>query len=331
MLKKILVFEFITGGGLAQQELPESLAREGQLMLMALLNELVMLSSVKISVLLDWRCQQLELPEAIEVVWVSKQHNVYDLLPALIERSDCVWPIAPEIGGELEKISLLVEQNSKQLLNSSAEAVQVCSDKLMTAQLLKRHGIAVVETSVLDASSVAQFQPCIIKPKDGAGCLNCYLLTNDNDFKRIVDSIKIKSDYVIQPYIKGDTLSLCCLFNNGKACLLCCNQQLISINQGRFELDACVVNSTNENTDVYQSLIDQIAKAIPGLWGYVGIDIIHTEDDQALIVEINSRLTTSYVGVFQAIGVNVAKQVFEMTDEEPKIITTKNKQIIVTV
>lgn len=37
---KILVFEYITGGGFNRQELPASLAREGRLMLLALLDGL---------------------------------------------------------------------------------------------------------------------------------------------------------------------------------------------------------------------------------------------------------------------------------------------------
>ncbi len=326
---KILVFEFVTGGGMIQQELPESLAREGWLMLRALIEDLAMLPSMQITMLLDWRCQQMDLPEGIEVILLSSGQCVYDLLPALIEKSDLVWPIVPETDGELQKLSTLVEAKAKQLLNSSVEAVCICSDKLITAQLLKRHGIAVIETSLFDGFSADLFEPCVVKPKDGVGCINCFLISNINEFEQINNLIKNKSDYIIQPYIEGETISLSCLFKNGKAWLLSCNQQQISIIKGQFELDSCVVNIPINNMEMYQGIIDQIAKVIPGLWGYVGIDIIHAENNQPLIVEINPRLTTSYAGLYQALGVNVVQNVMEMINGEPQINRTNNQPVTV--
>ncbi len=288
-----------------------------------------MLPSMKITMLLDWRCQQMDLPEGIEVILLSSGQCVYDLLPALIEKSDLVWPIVPETDGELQKLSTLVEAKEKQLLNSSVEAVCICSDKLITAQLLKKNGIAVVETSLFDGLTADLFEPYVVKPKDGVGCINCFLISNTNQFEQINNLIKNKSDYIIQPYIEGETISLSCLFKNGKAWLLCCNQQQISIIKGQFELDACVVNIASNNKEIYQQIIDQIAKVIPGLWGYVGIDIIHTENNQPLIVEINPRLTTSYAGLYQALGVNVVQNVMEMINGEPQINRTNNQSVMV--
>ncbi len=326
---KILVFEFVTGGGMIQQQLPESLAKEGGVMLKALVEELAMFPSVQITMLLDWRCHQMDLPDGIEVILLSTGQCVYDVLPALIEKTDLVWPIVPEMDDELQKFSILVEAKAKQLLNSSVEAVRVCSDKLITAQLLEKHGIAVVETSLFDGFLADLFEPYVVKPKDGVGCINCFLISNANEFEQIKNLIKNKSDYIIQPYIEGETISLSCLFKSGKAWLLCCNQQLISISKGQFELDACVVNIASNNMEIYQAIIDRIAKVIPGLWGYVGIDIIHAENKQPLIVEINPRLTTSYAGLYQALGINVVQNVMEMLNGEPQINRTNNQSVTV--
>ncbi len=52
---KILVFEYITGGGFNKQELPDSLVSEGSLMLNALLDDLIRLNGFEITVMLDWR------------------------------------------------------------------------------------------------------------------------------------------------------------------------------------------------------------------------------------------------------------------------------------
>ncbi|MCK5479233.1 MAG: ATP-grasp domain-containing protein, partial [Methylococcales bacterium] len=65
------------------------------------------------------------------------------------------------------------------------------------------------------------------------------------------------------------------------------------------------------------------------LWGYVGIDIIQPKQESPIILEINPRLTTSFVGIHQALGFNVAKAVIEMIDATPVINKSQNNKIIV--
>jgi len=327
---KILIFEFITGGGLAQKEIPESLFNEGLIMLKALLSDLVSLPHIQLTLLLDCRNSKLEIPEKIKIVWVSNEQNVYQLLPELIEASDLVWPIAPEIDLELYKVSVLVESKAKRLLNSSSQAVASCSDKFLTAQMLKKNGLAVVETHQLASFSlIMDGGAWVIKPKDGVGCLNSYFITSQNEFDRINVQIEDKAHYIIQPYIAGEALSLSCLFKNGKAWLICCNRQQVAIKQKKFELEACEVNISTNKRQLYQQLIEKIAQSILGLWGYVGIDIIQPEFDMPLILEINPRLTTSFAGINKATGLNIGKEVINLVDNKPTIQQTHNKQITI--
>lgn len=323
---KVLIFEFITGGGFAQKDLPESLLKEGLLMLKALIKDFGFGPSVKLTVMLDWRCKNIELPDNIKIVWVSNEQNVYDCLSELIESSDAVWPIAPETESELLHISLLVESKCKRLLNSSSQAVAVCSDKLLTAQALEKGGLDIVETTQLNFFSGKIVKPFVVKLKDGVGCLNNYFVIDQNEFDKINVVIDNKEQFIVQPYIKGETLSLSCLFKNGKAWLLCCNRQQVSIYQGKFELNACEVNIATKNRESYQLLINNIAEAIDGLWGYVGIDIIQPELGEPLVLEINPRLTTSYAGINNATDINVADAVMNMLDRQPDIQPTENKQ-----
>jgi predicted ATP-grasp superfamily ATP-dependent carboligase len=44
---------------------------------------------------------------------------------------------------------------------------------------------------------------------------------------------------------------------------------------------------------------------LPGLRGYVGVDVVLTRSE-AVVIEVNPRLTTSYLGVRSAIEENVA-------------------------
>ncbi len=306
------------------------------MMLKALIEGLSRVSLAQITLLLDWRFKHLKLPEKITIIWVDQNQDIDDILPGLIKQTDCVWPIAPEMGGILQKISELVEENDKKLLNSSSEAVAICSDKYRTFQILKQKEISVVKTFQLDTflsnNLPISFEgQWVIKPKMGVGCLDIFLVSNQNDLSKISQQLENNAEYIIQPYIKGESLSLSCLFKEEKAWLLCCNRQQISIQQGEFKLNACEVNITLENLQSYQHIINRIAKIILGLWGYVGIDFILNEFNQLMILEINPRLTTSYVGINQATGINLAKTVLEMIDSDPVITTLHNKQINVSI
>ena len=45
-------------------------------------------------------------------------------------------------------------------------------------------------------------------------------------------------------------------------------------------------------------------KSFPGLRGYIGIDII-IQKGKIFVVEINPRITTSFIGMYETIGVNI--------------------------
>jgi predicted ATP-grasp superfamily ATP-dependent carboligase len=51
-----------------------------------------------------------------------------------------------------------------------------------------------------------------------------------------------------------------------------------------------------ESAALIEDLIHSTCKTIPGLKGYLGIDLLLPEAGTPLVVEINPRVTTSYVG-----------------------------------
>jgi predicted ATP-grasp superfamily ATP-dependent carboligase len=308
---KILIFEYLCGGGFAGQDLPASLAAEGSMMLQALLTELKQLPQHSLLLPMDERCRPQLYTENTEIVPIHAGQNIMSLLPELIRQCDAVWPIAPESDGILAEIALLVTAQQKILLASSAATITLCGDKYATYQTLLTHGLPVVETALLQ-----DFQPSsgklVIKPRDGVGCLG----------GMISDDLNIKSEnpaqFIVQPFYAGQALSLSCLCKQGKGRLLSINQQQIQIIDNRFVLNGCLVNISSHRPEFYQQVVSQVAAAIPGLWGYIGIDLLDTPDKGPLILEINPRLTTSYVGIAEATGVNVARQVLALLEAEPE-------------
>jgi predicted ATP-grasp superfamily ATP-dependent carboligase len=318
---KILVFEYITGGGFNKQELPDSLASEGRLMLNALLNNLTRLSRFDITVMLDWRIDQLVCETSINKVIIKPEHDITEEFTRLVEQSDAVWPIAPEFDDILQTLCQTVESLGKILLTSPATAVAIAGNKLKTYELLSQHQIAAVPTRMFnDAYSPGEW---IVKPVDGVGCADSYVVNRRQDFERIAAR---KSSYIIQPHLQGAKTSLSCLFKHGRGWLVCVNLQRFEVVNGQYHLTDIVVNH-HRDPGSYRQLITKIASALPELWGYVGIDLI--ENTQTWVLEINPRLTTSFVGIYDALGINIVEAVLQLLHGEPIFNPACNKPIIV--
>ncbi len=320
---KILLFEYICGGGFHDQELPDSLAQEGWLMLQSLLSDLIAIKEHEISLLLDWRF--VDSVEAnCNILSVSKDSDVMTLFQKSLKEVDAVWLIAPESGQILFDFTRLVESADKLLLASPSSAIAQAADKWQTFRQLSTHGIPAVTTAIFNEKSRLFSQGSVIKARDGVGCEHCFFIDSAQVLQSLSSQLSA-NDYIIQPFEKGEALSLCALFKNGRATLLCINRQIVEMENRHFKLNACEVNIEQDDGQ-FQNLCSQIAAAFPDLWGYVGIDFIRGED-KVQVLEINPRLTSSYAGIRQALGINVAEQVLQLMHSGSKIEPTCNQTL----
>jgi len=284
-------------------------------MLQALLADLKALDGLKIRVCLDSRCLDTFSAAELEIVPVQAGVDILTQLPALMADCDAVWPIAPESNGVLAKIAEMIVAQQKIPLLSSPQAVALCADKLAVFQLLKVHAIPVVETALADQAQFISF-PCVIKPRDGLGCEGTQVLENSVQLTQAMTEWVNPAQAILQPFCAGQAISLSALFRYGQAWLLCVNQQQMQLQNRQFHLQACLVNIPNIYTEYFQGLITRIAGLIPGLWGYIGIDLMDTTAGP-LLLEINPRLTSSYAGIHNALGINPAEQVLRLLKAEP--------------
>ena len=324
---KILVFEYITGGGFNKQVLPGSLEREGRLMLQALLDNLAAIDDIELIVMLDERLLG-SVNAGGAIATIKPEDDVMQEFSRLAEQCDAVWPVAPEFDGILQALCQMVEQSGRILLTSPADAVALTGNKLRTYERLQQHGIATVATRLFDT---AEYQPgeWIVKSIDGVGCAESYLLEERQDFAAISSRLQDKARFIFQPHIQGEKTSLSCLFSQGQGWLLCVNLQRFEIINKQYQLTECLVNYKADFTP-YRGLVQAIAQAFPELWGYAGIDLIETAE-QIYVLEINPRLTTSFTGIYNGLGVNVAEQVLQMLNGEPRIHPVRSQSIAVKV
>ena len=149
---RILVHEFVSGGGLAGRPVTASLAREGAAMRNALVADLAALRRHHIVTTVDRRFPLRRTPAGVEVVTLTATRP--RLLDELLASVDAVWLVAPETGGCLERLAARAVKRGAVLLGPSAAAIRSASDKAGLAKRLSTHGVPHPETRLV--SSIAQ-------------------------------------------------------------------------------------------------------------------------------------------------------------------------------
>lgn len=307
---KVLVFEYITGGGLENESLPISLAREGEVMLLALLHDLLEVPDVQPVAMRDSRLPMpAELNASVEWVTVPPGSSWRECFLERLDPSDAVWPIAPETGGLLESLCSLVEAAGKPLLTSPAAAVRIAAGKLATQRRLDAAGISTVPTFPWNFPGL--HYPLVVKPDDGVGCENARILADAAAREAWLAATSAPEGYVLQPLLEGEALSLSVLFAHGESRLLSVNRQHIARRDHGFVLRGCAVNAIRDFLGPFHTLAAQVARAMPELWGYAGIDLLRNERGLP-VLEVNPRLTTSYAGIRPATGWNPAASVLAL-------------------
>ncbi|WP_181376140.1 ATP-grasp domain-containing protein [Novimethylophilus kurashikiensis] len=302
---KVFVCEFITGGGLYNAPLPDSLAREGQAMLEAMLHDIGAIPGVSLTTTRDIRLPVLEMA-GIEVIQVAG--DIDQCWTQCIDEADLVWAVAPESGGELQRLASMAQHK---WLGCSPEAIRLATSKSATAHRLRAHGVPTVATFFPDDNGwIGASEKWVAKPDDGVGCGDMRIFDDAELLKEWLNDGRTDT-HVIQPWLPGEATSLSMLCRDGIAQLLSCNRQLIETCQGEFHYRGSRLNDFSAHWDVFQALASQVAAAMPELYGYVGVDAM-LHQGQLTVLEVNPRLTTSYAGLRQAIGLNPAELLLDL-------------------
>ncbi|NLE05600.1 MAG: ATP-grasp domain-containing protein, partial [Crenarchaeota archaeon] len=287
---KILLYEYITGGGLANQTIPNSLLSEGFAMLRGLSADFKT-AGHNITVLLDLRLKPIkDFLEANEIVYVSS--DVMQLLPSLLPAVDAVFVVAPESENILSLIVNFVEKQNVISLNCSSKAIEQASDKAKLSKRINKLGLKTPQTFLFKTENTNKIIqtlkgkiefPVIVKPVNGAGCTDLVLINQENQLIEVIHEIKSKHTHVlIQKLIEGIPVSVS-LFSNGYlASPISLNKQEINLSSSINSSSSCyngglVPFEDQRKQDAY-SIAKQVVESYKGLKGYVGVDLILAKD-----------------------------------------------------
>ena len=307
---RILVYEFVSGGGLAGQPVPVSIAHEGSAMLAALVTDLAAIGHHQIVTTTDPRFPFVAPPN-VQVIAVSPgQTKPFDTLMASV---DAVWLVAPETDRCLERLAAKAERAGKVLLGPGAAAIRRASDKTRLPHRLAARGLPHPRTRVLEPGVNEEMAarelgyPVVVKPGRGAGCSGVCLARDGRELRRAVEIARRADDagpLLLQSFVPGVAASVSLLADGRHAMALSMNAQWVRAatpfvyRGGLTPFDHPLAGQAVEAAR-------RTCEALPGLRGYIGVDLVLTKSE-AVIIEVNPRLTTAYLGLRSALEGNVA-------------------------
>jgi len=337
-LIRLFVYEYLTGGGIDPELAGESgiadlsvLIVEGRAMRDAMVQDLRDLGGIDVS----FASSRFEAAAAsrspLQHYCAAPGEPMMEFVARAAREHDYAWIVAPECDGLMLQLADAV--GAARWLGCTKVAIALCSSKRQTAALLATHGIAV--TPALDAEGMALDGTAasrrdvnadgaagwVVKPDDGAGGLDTYRFDNFAEARAdFTGRLAAGRKPVLQEWVNGDALSLSLI------CSATCNE-LISINRQRIgvadtpaaghagrviEFDGVDVDCIDQGSAqgrTLAALAQRVTAALPGLRGFVGIDVVWRPDGEPVVIEVNPRVTMAYVGLSARLKRNLAAQV----------------------
>ena len=252
-------------------------------------------------------------------VYNSKPGDIDSSLKRLFTSSDISLVIAPETGGSLSNIVSLAESCSN-VINSSPDSIDSVSDKTKLSEVLSRNQIPTPQTRCLSieegfeaAKKVCEelSSEVIVKPAVGSGCDSVCKVNNINELFHFIKkkgTINSKGRLIVQEYVEGVPVSVSLISNGKYATPISMNKQYISLGSpldSSYYLGGLTPYSPPQKYTAF-SLARKVVELFSGLRGYIGVDMIISPSGP-IIVEVNPRLTVSYVGLQKVSRKNLAQ------------------------
>ena len=299
-----------------------SMRHEGLAMLQAVTDDIARLPDCSVVTTLE---SGLPFPSNIEVIRVDNADAESAWFHRLLCEADAVLVIAPETNGVLAERCRQVTETNVTSWNCSGAAIELCGDKLRLSQHLAVHGLPTLPTTSVDLdqpTSPTTF-PVVLKPRDGAGSCLTFLVQNCQHWEHAAQSFHeagASHGCLSQPFVTGRALSVgvnISLDGRRIECLPVGEQRLST--DGRFQYLGGVIpaNISPKAQTAIEDLVLATCRSIDGLAGYIGLDLLLTKDDSPVIVEINPRLTTSYIGYRQLYAQPIPGRWFSSADGTP--------------
>jgi predicted ATP-grasp superfamily ATP-dependent carboligase len=351
--QNLFIFEFVSGGGYNQRDIPSSLFCEGYAMLRTIVEDFKKLGFI-ITVLMDIRISHLSRYLHSDIVkFVNPKEDFLKKYIDCVSKSTFCFIIAPEFSNHLYKLTKIVKDHEKKILSIDLKGVRLGTSKLETHKYFINNKINTPKSYLIpfkegfiDVDFILQkFEQLgssiIIKPEDGAGSELIFHFETTDQISQFFKGSKEKFDtvrnYIVQEFIEGDDLSISIINRTNLKKTGTQDQIILSINSQDVQnlspnKEPLYLGGSTpvENYSVLRDRFEKILKSmnLTSFQGYFGIDFITKADNSIYFIEINPRLTTSYIGIRNILDYNPLeflfnqyKSKFEKEKLEPKLVS----------
>jgi predicted ATP-grasp superfamily ATP-dependent carboligase len=280
-----------------------------------------------VTTVLDSQIAELRPPlETDHIISVHSPNEAKNALQEAAETSDATYIVAPETNGTLQRLVEEIEQSNTLSLNCAANAIAQVSDKTRLQQHARKIGLATPETisfatkekseDIVEAIGEKLGFPVILKPAESVACEALSIANDEEQAKAAIEKIAkhASNRLMAQKPIQGTPASVTLISNGKEATPITLNEQNISLKTpsqtSTYNGGTTPLNHKLENAAF--AAARKLAESIKGLKGYIGVDLILT-DSKPVIIEINPRLTTSYIGIRRVIKTNLAQTIMDAT------------------
>ena len=322
---QVFVYEFVTGGGLwahADWGKPKgSLLEEGRAMVLAVANDFAAIPNVDVVVMRDTRVTLPSIPYVqCESVGSAVAANArFDELAAA---SDKTLIIAPEIDNLLATSCERVVQNAGELVGVDLDFVRLTSDKHETTRMLAASGVPVPHSFLAPGpASITSTGPFVVKPRFGAGSSGVRVIQSATDITKEESNTR----HCIQEFVDGRAASVTVI--RGARSHLILPPCWQSFSPDSFEYTGGSIIADEHIAARARALARHVIDAFSNSYGYFGVDLILGSSDDGrddVVIEINPRLTTSYVGLRSALSINLADVLLRVLADRTVELPTPN-------
>jgi len=322
---RVLVCEYASGGGAAEGSIPSDVLCEGFGMLRSLISD-IKAAGHNVTTLLNSALAAYNPPiDADHVIPVSSWQEAKTSIENVAKSFDAVYIIGPETSQISQSLIRIAEEAGLKLLNCSASAIEGVADKLRLYRSLKKEGIKTPKTAVLSTLDEVEetkqalednlIFPLVLKPLDGVGCCGLSIVRNEAQIAGAIANIRKESgerNFVAQEYVQGIPASVSLIATGNEALPISLNKQILSLAGpesnskymgGQVPFDSPLIGEAFK-------LAKNTVESFRDLRGYIGVDLVLTEREP-VVVEVNPRLTTSYIGLKLAVSFNIGQAIVE--------------------
>ena len=311
-MMRVFVYEHLSGG--ASADAPDELLDAGREMRDAVARDLLRAGDCAVSVAVGPHAAQV--PAAARAVRPPPGTSAADFVAYQATLHDHVWVIAPETDGVLAQLQRVVDAG--RWLGCDAAAITLASSKRATLAHAAEHGLTTPLAFTLSPAT----RRWVVKPDDGAGAIATRVHNTHAAARDDVETRRSRGEAaVLEAWVAGEPLSLSLLCSPSRVELLSVNRQQLTIDAvGMLSFVGVQSNALprgDARVEVLRAWVQTLARAVPGLRGYVGVDLVWHPLRGPVLIEINPRVTMAYVGLSAALDRNLAAAVLAAHHDEP--------------